>query len=473
MRIKKHKIFLFILDLLTIYTSLILSVWLKNNSGFFGSTLTINIVSVVVNLFPISLILSLIFITVFAFNNLYNYNVIMYPSRSFVLAFKSLLISNIILVFILFILKFPLIEERWIILLNFLFMIFIIILFRVFFLRLLLKFSISKKIIGKRLVIIGAGRSGIEMAQSMLKNPYSYYTPIGFFDDEVNKTDLPIPLLGMIQDIKKHHKKYNEILIAINNISYDAMHSIIENCRLAGKPIHIMSDLYGIVPIKKGIEEFDIFHTFSVLDINPGFIYKVVKRIIDKTAALFLIIFFLPVWILIAIIIKINSNGPIFYMREVIGKNEIPFKWYKFRTMGDNADDRIHKQLIKDMATGVISDGKKLQNDDRITSVGKVLRKFSIDEFPQLINVLRGEMSLVGPRPMADYEVELLHHWQKTKFNVTPGITGPWQVLGRNEVGFNDQLILDKYYVENQSLILDFEMLLKTIPVVLFGKGGV
>jgi undecaprenyl-phosphate galactose phosphotransferase len=137
-----------------------------------------------------------------------------------------------------------------------------------------------------------------------------------------------------------------------------------------------------------------------------------------------------------------------------------------------NADDSVHRQMIKDMASGIKKDGKKLQNDDRITSVGKVLRKFSIDEFPQLISILQGNMSLVGPRPMAEYELRLLQDWQKTRFKVIPGITGPWQVLGRNDVGFNDQLVLDRYYVENQSLLLDFEILLKTIPVVLLGRGG-
>nr|MBC8484633.1 exopolysaccharide biosynthesis polyprenyl glycosylphosphotransferase [Bacteroidota bacterium] len=445
MRIKKHKLFLFIFDFLVIYTSFILAVWLKNHSGFFGSTSTFDVVSVETNLFPIFLILPFIFLAVFVFNNLYNYNVILYPTRSFVIASKSLLIGNIILVIILFILKYPLLQERWIILLNFFFMLFIISLFRILFLYFFLKFAISKKIIGKKLVIIGAGEFGIKMAQSMLENQDSYYTPIGFLDDEVKQTDLPISVLGSIQDINKHDKRFNEILIAINNVSYDNIHSIIENCKSVGKPIHIMSDLYGIVPMKKGIEEFDIFHASSVSNIRHGLIYKVIKRIIDITVALFFIIFFLPVWILIAIIIKVNSKGPVFYKQEVIGKNERPFIWYKFRTMVHNSDDRVHKLLIKDMATGVKSDGKKLQNDDRITSVGKVLRKFSIDEFLQLINVLRGEMSLVGPRPIADYEFELLDHWQKSRFKVIPGITGPWQVLGRNEVGFNDQLVLDRY----------------------------
>ena len=138
-----------------------------------------------------------------------------------------------------------------------------------------------------------------------------------------------------------------------------------------------------------------------------------------------------------------------------------------------NADDTIHKNLIKDMATGKKIDGKKISNDSRITSVGKIFRKYSIDEFPQLINVIKGEMTLVGPRPVSGYELALLDNWQKVRFTVIPGITGLWQVIGRNDVGFNEQFVLDKYYVENQSLFFDFEILLKTIPIVIFGRGGV
>ena len=473
MRIKKHKIFLFILDNFMIYTSFFLAVWIKNKSGYFGPESATDINCFLSNPFIIGLFLPIIFLSIFIFNNLYNYNVLLFPARSFVLAIKSLLIGNIIFVFFLFILKYSLLYERWIILLNFLFMVSIICLLRGLLLSFLLKFAISKNIIGKRLIVIGAGEFGIKIVQSMLENRNSYFTPIGFLDDDVVKTDLTISVLGKVQDINKHRNRFDEILIAINNVSFETMHSIIEKCKTVRKSLHIMSDLYGIVPLKKTVDEFDIFHAFSISEIGQGHIYGVCKRIIDITVALLLIILFLPVWTLLAIIIKVNSKGPVYYKQEVIGKNESPFIWYKFRTMIHNADDSAHRQLIKDMATGVKTDGKKLQNDDRITSVGKVLRKFSIDEFPQLINVLRGEMSLVGPRPMAEYEVELLSHWQKSRFEVIPGITGPWQVLGRNEVGFNDQLILDRYYVENQSLILDFEMLLKTIPVVLFGKGGV
>tara|TARA_B100001971_G_scaffold193951_1_gene199490 strand:- start:523 stop:1944 length:1422 start_codon:yes stop_codon:yes gene_type:complete len=472
MKIKKHKIFLFIFDIIMINTTFYLAVWIKDNSGYFGPTKHVDINCFLENVIITSLIISITFLSIFILNNLYNYNVLLYPVRSFVITIKSLLIGNIIFITNLFILKYPFISERWIILLNFLFMVFIICLFRILLLSFLLKFAISKNIIGKRLIIIGAGTFGITMAKSMLNNRTSYYTPIGFFDDKVKNTNLAIPVLGSIQDINNHHNKFDEIIIAINNTSYEVIHSIIEKCKTIKKPLHIISDLYGIVPLKKGIEEFDIVHAFSVSNIDQGLFYKTVKRIFDIIAALIFILFFLPVWILIAIIIKVNSKGPIFYKQEVIGQNEGTFIWYKFRTMIHNADDSVHRQMIKDMASGIKKDGKKLQNDDRITSVGKVLRKFSIDEFPQLISILQGNMSLVGPRPMAEYELRLLQDWQKTRFKVIPGITGPWQVLGRNDVGFNDQLVLDRYYVENQSLLLDFEILLKTIPVVLLGRGG-
>jgi undecaprenyl-phosphate galactose phosphotransferase len=131
----------------------------------------------------------------------------------------------------------------------------------------------------------------------------------------------------------------------------------------------------------------------------------------------------------------------------------------------------MHESKVKRM---ILENGdtKKLKNDSRITKVGKVLRKLSFDEFPQLINVIRGEMSLVGPRPCLPYEFEVMKDWQKQRVNVKPGMTGLWQIKGRDEVLFNDQIILDLYYVEHQSILFDIEILLETVPVVVFGRGG-
>ena len=347
-----------------------------------------------------------------------------------------------------------------------------ILFFRVLILSQVLNLAIYKNVIGKRLLIIGAGDYGKKMAKKILQNKFSYYEPVGFLDDNTKAEKLVLPLWGSIKDVHKHKKKFDEILISINNATYDKMHLIIETCKSVNKPVHVLSALYNVIPLKKNIDEFDNFHAFPISNIGPSRSYKLTKRLLDIFISLCIMLMLIPLWITIAMAIKINSKGPIFFKKVVIGKNEKPFTWYKFRSMYINTDDKVHRKLIEDMASGKKKDGKKLQNDKRITSVGKILRKYSLDEFPQLINVFFGEMSLVGPRPMSDYEVALLSDWQKTRFNSIPGITGAWQVHGRNDVGFNDQLILDKYYIENRSLVLDFEILLKTIPIVVLGKTG-
>jgi len=140
--------------------------------------------------------------------------------------------------------------------------------------------------------------------------------------------------------------------------------------------------------------------------------------------------------------------------------------------MYHNCNPKPHKDKVKEMINGN-GNTKKLRGDSRITPIGKFLRKYSIDEFTQLWNVLKGDMSLVGPRPNVRYEYDLMENWQKKRQTVLPGMTGLWQVRGRDEVTFNDQVILDLYYIENRSLKLDLEILLKTIPAVIFGKGGV
>jgi undecaprenyl-phosphate galactose phosphotransferase len=139
--------------------------------------------------------------------------------------------------------------------------------------------------------------------------------------------------------------------------------------------------------------------------------------------------------------------------------------------MYHNTSKKLHEDKVKDMITKNEAT-TKLENDPRITPFGRFIRKYSIDEFPQLWNVLIGDMSLVGPRPNVPYEYEHMEDWQKRRFEVLPGMTGLWQIKGRDEVKFTDQIVLDFFYIENRSVMLDLEILLKTIPVVVFGKGG-
>jgi len=193
------------------------------------------------------------------------------------------------------------------------------------------------------------------------------------------------------------------------------------------------------------------------------------KRIIDIVVSSILIMILYPLFIIITLIIKILYGAPVYYKWHVIGLNGHPFVGYKFRTMVENADKLKTSLLDKNEMKGPVF---KLSQDPRITPLGCFLRKFSIDELPQLWSVLKGDMSLVGPRPAGHSEWIHYDKWQKRKLSITPGITCLWQVNGRNDISdFNDWVKMDLEYIDNWSLGLDFKILLKTIPAVLRGTG--
>lgn len=205
---------------------------------------------------------------------------------------------------------------------------------------------------------------------------------------------------------------------------------------------------------------------------TPAFSWALlVKGGLDWFGALILIVLTSPVMLLAALLVKLDSSGPIIFRQERGGKNGKPFVMYKFRTMHSDAEMRQAELQVYNQMSGPVF---KIDKDPRITRVGRWLRKTSIDELPQLVNVFKGEMSLVGPRPLPLYEVEKFQHTaQRRRLSVKPGLTCLWQVAGRNEVkNFEDWVRLDLEYIDNWSLWLDFGILLRTVPVVIFGQGA-
>jgi lipopolysaccharide/colanic/teichoic acid biosynthesis glycosyltransferase len=218
-------------------------------------------------------------------------------------------------------------------------------------------------------------------------------------------------------------------------------------------------------------------------------IYFVCKRCIDLSLAALVLILLLPVLLLIAVLIKIDSYGPVFFTHERVGAKRLQvqgkatwvvgnFRMHKFRSMVQNADSALHEAYIRDFVEGRVQpnegpEGKfKLTNDPRVTRIGKVLRRTSLDELPQLLNVLKGQMSLVGPRPVPPYEVACYRPGDHKRLTALPGITGLWQVNGRCRVSFEEMIDMDLEYIKNASLRLDLQILFQTIPAVLCGRGA-
>lgn len=205
------------------------------------------------------------------------------------------------------------------------------------------------------------------------------------------------------------------------------------------------------------------------------------KRTVDVMASLCVLVVGSPFFLVIAVLIKLTSKGPVFFRQERIGENGFRFKCYKFRTMRPDSDDSMHREFATNFIRGHMSQSAldengssiyKLQDDPRVTAVGNFLRKTSLDELPQFINILKGEMTIVGPRPPVQYEYDCYEEWHKLRLKVRPGLTGLWQVSGRSTVPFHEMVMLDLYYIENWSLTLDIKIMLRTIPVMLVGTGA-
>lgn len=223
------------------------------------------------------------------------------------------------------------------------------------------------------------------------------------------------------------------------------------------------------------------------------YLYYSAKRVLDLICATIVLVVFLPFLILIALFIKLDSPGPVIFSQQRVGAKRmstgvftywkrVDFTCYKFRTMYHNADPELHKKFIaafihNDQTTmkdvqGKDTDAYKLVDDPRITSVGKYLRKFSLDEIPQFFNVIKGDMSLVGPRPEVSYTVQQFEPWHYERLNALPGITGLWQVNGRSRVTFDEMIKMDIEYTRKHSLLLDIKLMFLTIPAVLSTKGA-
>ena len=197
--------------------------------------------------------------------------------------------------------------------------------------------------------------------------------------------------------------------------------------------------------------------------------YKLCKTLLDFLFSIFFLIAFLPILIIISTLIKLSSRGPIFFLQERIGKNNIPFKCIKFRTMHPEAKDILENLLMKDEKLKIeFEQTHKIKNDPRITTIGKLLRKTSLDELPQFINVLKNEMSIVGPRPIVNKEKNKYGKNFKKVLSVKPGITGLWQVSGRNNLTYKTRIKLDLNYVDNHNFLMDIRILIRTIGVILF-----
>ena len=418
------------------------------------------------------------FIFIFQYNNLYKLNVFLTRSLQMTLIVKSTFYGICVMVLVSYFVKFPIISDsRLYILIFWGVMLVLFFLIRVLLLRYNYAEHLSKTIFQRNVLILGAGKSGQLFAQALYADNVFGIKLIGFLDDKVPAGTVVfrnLKAIGKISDLKDivKEQKIDEVDICIDNIGYEELMKIIDDCLKLNISVKVTSEMFNIIPQKMNAEKyFDIPVVDVTNKMNPD-IYIVFKRIVDYIGATIGLIILLPFFIICGILIKLSSKGPIIYKQKRIGKDGKEFDFYKFRTMRmiEGEDVNRAKEMVKYMKSN--GNGKKIVDEDRITWIGGFLRKYSLDELPQLINVLKGDMSLVGPRPCLTYEYEQYDQWQKRRLTVLPGCTGLWQVSGRSEVSFNDSVVIDIYYINNITPWLDLQLIFKTIPVMIFGTGG-
>ncbi len=325
-------------------------------------------------------------------------------------------------------------------------------------------------------LIVGANDEGISLARQLQSWKTSGLHVIGFLDKKFPVGTYLFEhlfVLGKLDDLDQVIKQYHveELILAASAISSrDKMLDVFKQYGVAdGVNVRMSSGLYEIITTGLKVREFAYVPLVGVNKVRLTGIDRLLKLLLDYGLTIPGFILILPILVAIAIAIKLDSPGPIIHRRRVMGVNGRQFDAYKFRTMVVNGDEILasHPEL-----QAKLSEDHKLKEDPRVTRVGRFLRKSSLDELPQLLNVLKREMSLVGPRMIAPEEIEKYDQWDINLLTVRPGITGLWQVSGRSDVSYDQRVSLDMYYIRNWSIWLDLQLIFQTLPAVLKGHGA-
>ena len=324
------------------------------------------------------------------------------------------------------------------------------------------------------LLIVGTGRRAREFIKAVKEHSNWGLEIIGLIDDEHGMFGKEIEghrVLGRLQDIPfiLHRKVIDRVIFVVPRLWLHRLDEVILACEREGIATSISMDLYDLRIAKVRQTNFNGFPLLEFETFAAKEWQLFIKRAFDLVISFVALIVLSPIFLITAIVIKLTSNGPVFFTQTRSGLNGRKFKLYKFRSMHVGAEMKkreLHK--MNEMEGPVF----KIKRDPRITNVGRFIRKFSIDELPQFFNILKGDMSVVGPRPPLPIEVEMYQLWQRRRLSLKPGLTCVWQVSGRNNVPFNRWMEMDLEYIDNWSLWLDFRIFLKTFFVVLFGYGA-
>jgi exopolysaccharide biosynthesis polyprenyl glycosylphosphotransferase len=315
-----------------------------------------------------------------------------------------------------------------------------------------------------RVLVVGANALGQQLAAELAE----WYDVVGYVDNGSDLLASDLPLLGSVSELDHviHDYAVDEVIIALPTKRREQVTRLVDRGFRRPVTFKFVTGIGELLPERLEVQRLG---GRSYIGFTPVAQVSWLKRALDVVLVSLGLIAISPLLALLAVLIKLDSRGPVFYGQVRVGKDGRHFRMLKFRSMVVNADRLKAELQHQNEASGPMF---KMRRDPRVTRVGRFIRRWSLDELPQLFNVLRGDMSLVGPRPPVPSEVAQYEDWQLGRLRAVPGVTGLWQVSGRSEVSFHDMVRLDLHYIRNWSLALDIEILLRTIPAVLTSRGA-
>lgn len=416
---------------------------------------------------------AIIIIFIFAIEKLYIKRFFFWEETKHLL--KAITLSFVLLMMMVFISQRYTQFSRVVIIFAGLISIIIFPLFRLIIKKFLVKINLSKK----KVIIMGTNGIAKLVAQEIKKNKTLGYEVIGFLTDKKKKIGTELggfKIIGEINDFEKlsNNLGINDAIIALPTISQRKLIKIIEQCEKKVETIRIIPSGGNLFTMGVEIDSFGGILSLSIARnlIKPWNIF--IKNLFEFIIIFILVIPLLPVFLIIALAIKIDSPGPVLFIQKRLGEGNKIFRFFKFRSMYVDGDRRLEKYLKENpkMQKDWDKYQKIKENDPRVTRVGKVIRKYSLDELPQFINFFKRDMNLVGPRPYLPREIKKIGESYQIISRVKPSVTGMWQTEGRNLLSFKERLLLDEYYIRNWSLWLDIVILFKTIKVLITREGA-
>lgn len=422
---------------------------------------------------------------ILSYYNLYNNSVYTTRLRQLVAIVRSLLIYSVLLALLSFATKSSVVpDSRLTILFYLLISICVMAVWRIAVFRTFLSWVMGSKLLRKSTILVGDPGPARDLFESLKGS--TFFDVTGFISTG-KASENPVAdgwaeeagiVSGTMKDIERTIESVRpaSLLIAKDDENHDRLFDLIDECRRFKIKLFVCSRLLGVIPQYVVVERFG---EFSLIDITLGEgpdLQPYWQRPLDIVLASAALVLLSPFLLFLTAVIKLTSTGPILYRQTRIGRNGKPFTFYKFRSMyvGSDKDSWREQTTVERIRSGKAGSRHttKVVNEENITKIGAVLRKTSLDELPQLFNVIKGDMSMVGPRPCLPYEWENYSKWHRRRFSVTPGCTGLWQVTARSKVGFDDTVVLDMYYIYNKSTWFDFKIMFQTLAVIVLGTGG-